>query len=226
MESPKTTDSLGRLASRIPAASRVFMRHGLDFCCSGNRPLDEVCEDEGLDAAAIVDEIEAERAGDDGDVCWDDKPLGELIDHILASHHRPLDEELPRLDQMVRRVVTVHGDKDPERLHDLARTFTALREDLTPHMMKEERVLFPWIQSGDGRTAGQPVQVMLYEHESAGEMLDRLRELTDGFQPPQGACNTWRALYAGLDELDTSLREHIHLENNILFPRALAGEAA
>lgn len=223
MDELRTTSPLGRLASRIPAASRVFMRHDLDFCCGGNRPLDEVCRERGLDAEAILDEIRAEVASDPGEVRWDDEPLDRLIEHIVVTHHRPLDEELPRLQRMVEKVHAVHGDKDPERLGELLEVYSELHADLVPHMMKEERVLFPWIESGDGRTAGQPIRVMLDEHDTAGALLDRIRTLTDTFHPPAAACATWRALWKGLEALDADLRQHIHLENNILFPRALAG---
>jgi regulator of cell morphogenesis and NO signaling len=206
---------------RIPAASRVFMRHDIDFCCGGNRKLTDACAEKGLDAAALLDEIRAELA-EEGDVRWDERPLPELIDHILETYHRPLDEELPRLGRMTAKVLAVHGDKDPERLAELHAVYGAVAQELTDHMMKEERVLFPWILSGNGQTAHGPIHVMHAEHDSVALALARIRELTDNFTPPQGACNTWRALWLGLHQFDHDLRAHIHLENNVLFPRALA----
>lgn len=222
MTSLSPTDTVARLAVRIPAASRVFMRHDIDFCCGGARPLDEACAARGLDPHAILAEIEAE-APDAGDTRWDQRPLSELIDHILEAYHVPLHAELPRLQAMARKVLTVHGDKDPERLTALVDVYEALAAELVGHLAKEENILFPWILQGRGATAGGPIQVMHMEHDSAGEALARLRELTDDFTPPPGACNTWRALWLGLEELDHELRAHIHLENNILFPRALQG---
>jgi len=214
-------DSLAALAIRIPAASRVFMRHSLDFCCGGRRSVAEACAERGLDPQALLAEIAA--VPDDGQTSWQDRPLPELIAHIVETHHRPLDEELPRLAMMAKKVFAVHGDKDPERLAALAAIVTRIGDDLAQHMHKEESVLFPWIVNGHGRTAGQPVRVMMAEHDDHAKDLARIRELTDDFVPPRGACGTWRALWLGLEALDADLRTHIHLENNVLFPRALAG---
>ena len=213
-------DSLAALATRIPSASRVFMRHSLDFCCGGRRSVADACAERGLDPRAILDEIAA--APDDGRASWQDRPLAELIDHIIETHHRPLDEELPRLAAMAKKVFAVHADKDPERLAALAAVVQRVADDLAQHMHKEESVLFPWIVNGHGRTAGQPVRVLMSEHDDTAKDLARIRELTDDFVPPRGACATWRALWLGLEALDADLRTHIHLENNVLFPRALA----
>ena len=218
----QTTDTVARLAVRIPAASRVFQRHDIDFCCGGNRPLEEACVEAGVTASAILDEIAQESATGPVGVRWDEQPLGDLVEHILEVYHRPLDEELPRLAAMVQKVFDVHGDKDPQRLGALRAVTLGLVAELADHMMKEERILFPWIQSGNGRMAGGPIHVMTMEHDSAAESLRRIRELTDDFVAPPHACNTWRALWLGLQDLDRSLREHIHLENNVLFPRALS----
>lgn len=222
MTAMTSTDTVARLAIRVPAASRVFMRHDIDFCCGGNRRLADACAARGLDPEAILDEIRAEEP-DEGDTRWDEQPVEQLIDHILDTYHAPLRGELPRLGAMARKVLNVHGDKDPERLTALVEVYEGLAAELHPHMMKEENILFPWILSGNGATAGGPIQVMHVEHESAGAALERIRELTDDFTPPPGACNTWRALWLGLEQLDYDLRAHIHLENNILFPRALRG---
>jgi regulator of cell morphogenesis and NO signaling len=153
---------------------------------------------------------------------WNEAELDSLIDHILVTYHRPLEEELPRLEFMARKVFRVHGERQPEMLGGILSTLLALKGELESHMSKEEQVLFPMIRQGQGGGAGAPVSVMEHEHESAGKALQRLRELTDGYETPEGACNTWRALWAGLADLETSMHQHIHLENNILFPRALA----
>lgn len=220
-----TTDSLvGQLATENPLATRVFARHGIDYCCGGGRPLAEVCAEKGLDTNAIVSEIEKEiNAPGDPAERWDEAPLDQLIDHILATYHVPLWEELSRLDMMARKVHQVHGSKDPEMLGGIVQVFTALKEELDQHMRKEEQILFPMIKGGQGAMAGPPVNVMHAEHESAGEALRRLRELTSNYTVPEEACNTWRALWHGLEALENDLHQHIHLENNILFPRALAG---
>jgi len=215
---------VGTLAAEHPLATRVFARHGIDYCCGGGRPLGEVCGEKGLDPDVLLAEIGKELAAPGAPSGrWVEAPLPELIDHILAVYHQPLYEELPRLEAMARKVLAVHHDKDPERLTELVEVYTALKNELEPHFTKEEQILFPMIKNGQGAMAEGPVQVMMMEHENAGEALRRLRELTDNYEVPAEACNTWRALWHGLAALETSLHEHIHLENNILFPRALAG---
>lgn len=216
------TMPVGRLAAEHPLATRVLDRHQIDYCCGGGRPLTTACADRGLQVEALVDEIQQELATRSGtEEHWDDAPLDELIDHILATYHMPLREELPRLERMARRVNEVHGDKDPERLGELLRVFVGLQGELAEHMMKEEQILFPMIKAGQGCMADGPISVMEHEHDSAGNALKRLRELTDDYQPPAGACNTWTALWKGLEALESAMHRHIHLENNILFPRAL-----
>lgn len=214
---------VGQLAADHPLATRVFARHGIDFCCGGGQPLAAACEKRGLDPARLVEEIEKElQTSDETPESWSEAPLPDLIEHIVSTYHRALDEELPRLESMARKVVEVHGDKDPERLEELLSTFLALKDELESHMQKEEQVLFPMIREGQGSMADGPVSVMLHEHESAAAALRRIAELTDDHRVPEGACNTWRALWHGLEALEKDLHQHIHLENNILFPRALA----
>lgn len=215
---------IGTLAAEHPLATRVFARHGIDFCCGGGRPLGEVCSEKGLDAAAVLEEVQAELAkpGEEPER-WDQAPLNDLITHILHAYHRPLREELPRLEGMARKVLDVHGARDPQKFNRIVSVFARLRAELESHMMKEEQILFPMIMSGSGAMAGGPISVMEDEHESAGGALRELRALTDGYEVPEEACNTWRALWCGLKALEATMHQHIHLENNILFPRALAG---
>jgi regulator of cell morphogenesis and NO signaling len=214
---------VGEIAADHPLATRVFARHNIDFCCGGGKPLAEVCSRLDLDTETVLKEIQDELTGpDEPQRRWNDAPLGDLIDHILATYHRPLDEELPRLEAMARKVCSVHGEKDPEGFAELLSVYLALKTELQEHMMKEEQILFPMIRQGRGAMASGPVAVMTHEHDAAGHALKRLRELTNDYQAPEGACTTWRALWHGLDVLETAMHEHIHLENNILFPRALA----
>ena len=209
---------VGHIVATAPLTARVFTRHGIDYCCRGRRTLAEACADSGVDAAVLAAEVAG--LGSDSAVALPDDVAG-LIDHILEAYHRPLDEELPRLEAMARKVHSVHGPKDPDRLRAISRLCSELRAELEPHMRKEEMILFPMIRSGQGAMAQGPVHVMMLEHDQAGALLERLRELTDGYTVPAGACNTWTALWHGLADLERSLHEHIHLENNILFPRAL-----
>jgi regulator of cell morphogenesis and NO signaling len=203
-------------------ATRVFSRHAIDYCCGGGRPLQEACEEKGLDTEALLGEVEEElETSDVLEESWDEAPLNDIIEHILAAYHAPLAEELPRLASMARKVLAVHGDKDRERLSEILDVYLGLKADLEQHMAKEEQILFPLIQSGQGALANGPISVMEREHDSAATALRRLRELTNDYEVPKEACNTWRALWHGLAALEESLHRHIHLENNILFPRAL-----
>jgi regulator of cell morphogenesis and NO signaling len=216
---------VGRLAAEYPLATRVFTRHDIDYCCGGGRPLAEVCAKRGLDTEQLIDEIQREiESAPFAPERWDTAPLSDVIDHILAAYHRPLSAELPRLESMARKVLSVHGEKDPERLQALLDVYLGLECELIDHMAKEEQILFPMIRRGMGAMADGPVAVMLREHDDAGAALKRLRELTNGYQAPPEACTTWRALYHGLAVLEEDMHQHIHLENNILFPRALEGE--
>ena len=215
--------AVGQIAAEHPLATRVFARHGIDFCCGGGKPIAEVCQVKGLDTQTVLQEIESELSGGEVDLKrWDEAELYALIDHILVAYHRPLEEELPRLEFMARKVHRVHGERQPEMFGELLSTFLGLKAELESHMMKEEQVLFPMIRQEQGSRAAGPVAAMEHEHESAGGALECLRELTNGYEVPEGACNTWRALWHGLADLEESLHQHIHLENNILFPRALA----
>jgi regulator of cell morphogenesis and NO signaling len=213
---------VGEIASTHPLSTRVFARHHIDFCCGGGAPLEVACKKRGLDANAVLEEIETELEGvDEEPTRWTDAPLTDLIEYIVSTYHKSLREELPRLEAMALRVNEVHGDKDPERLQEIVAVFQALKTELTEHMMKEEQILFPMIAKGDRESAQETITLMEDEHESAGNALERLRELTDDYTPPLAACNTWRALWHGLEVLEKDTHQHIHLENNILFPRAL-----
>jgi len=216
--------SIGSVAAEHPLATRVFARHGIDFCCGGGLPLSDACAARGVELDLVLAEIDCEIATSASDeVRWDDEPLADLIEHIVHDFHEPLREELPRLAGMAKKVYAVHREKDPERLGEILEKIQGLRTELEAHMMKEEQVLFPMILAGRGPMAIGPVSVMEAEHAHAGDMLSRLRQLTDQYLPPEDACNTWRALWAGLEDLEHQLHVHIHLENNILFPRALRG---
>jgi len=214
--------TLADLAVTYPAASRVFRRHGLDYCCSGRRPLSEACAAAGLDPVAILDEIgDAEKARTEPDaVDWRARPLPEVIDFIVTGYHARLREELPELVALAEQVEEAHAEKAscPRGLAALLRQVHAAVLD---HLAKEEQILFPLILAGAGRRTAPPIQVMEHEHRDHGGNLARIRALTADLTAPPEACPTWQALYLRLETLETELMEHIHLENNILFPRAL-----
>jgi len=215
--------TVGQLAVEHPLATRVFARHRIDFCCGGGKPLSEACAARNLDTEVILAEIEKELTRNDVTTQrWDEAPLKDLIEFILFNYHRPLDEELPRIEAMASKVFNVHHEKAEEMLADILATFRGLKAELEQHMAKEEQILFPMIAQGQGAMAGGPISVMEHEHESAGAALAHMRKITNDYEVPEGACNTWRALWHGLAALEESLHQHIHLENNILFPRALS----
>ncbi len=212
--------TLADLATLHAGASRVFHRHGLDFCCHGQVTLGEACARRELALGPLLDELAREFSTPDTSTRWEGKPLPEQIEHVLNHFHAAHRAELPRLLEMARKVERVHADK-PSCPRGLAELLEQVGDELESHMQKEEQVLFPLILSGRGRMAAMPIQVMEEEHKDHGRNLERLRERAHGYQPPAEACGTWRALYLGLDELEQQLMLHIHLENNVLFPRAL-----
>ncbi len=221
-ETVRPEQTVAELATRRPGASRVFYRHGLDFCCGGHVSLADACHTAGLETRTLIDEIEAEDRSVEDFERWDERGVPEMIDHILVRFHEPHRAELPRLLAMAEKVERVHGEK-PSCPRGLAARLARMHEELVQHMEKEERVLFPLLRAGRGRMAAMPIQVMEQEHTDHGRNLQRLRELTNDYQPPAEACGTWTALYLGLAELERELMQHIHLENNVLFPRALRG---
>jgi len=222
METTTSTQTLADLAVAIPAASRVFHRYGLDFCCHGGRPLAEACAQRGLDAGAILSEIQAEQAAGDSTTRWDERSLAELIEHIETYYHRRLRAELPELVALAARVEARHAEK-PSCPRGLRDHLAAIHEAVLDHLAKEEQILFPMIRSGRARLAVGPINVMESEHLDHAANLRTTRSLTANLTAPAEACPTWRALYLRLLDFEAELMEHIHLENNILFRRVLAG---
>jgi regulator of cell morphogenesis and NO signaling len=214
--------SLGALAIAIPRASRLFRLNDLDYCCGGKQTLQRAAERRGLDIDRLETELAALAAKPEQTRDWRTAPLGEVIDHILPRFHQRHREQLAELVLMAEKVERVHADK-PTCPCGLAKQLNLIRLDLENHMMKEEQILFPMIKQGMGRQAAGPISVMEHEHDEAGEQLEVVKFLTHNVTPPEGACNTWQALYGGIDEFIDDLMEHINLENNLLFPRALSG---
>jgi regulator of cell morphogenesis and NO signaling len=235
MEITQTTQ-VGQLAARFPATIKVFQEHGIDFCCGGRRPLGDVCGADGSGFEVLRAELEAAIAGHAPEPRpLLDLPLGALTSHIVERYHGWIRQELARVRPMMEKVLRVHGEHHPE-LAEVARVFDELEADLAPHMMKEERVLFPFLAAMAAAPPGSPIVVpfgtvqnpirmMEAEHEAVGALLARLRALTNGFDPPADACGTLRGLYHALVEIERDTHEHIHVENDILHPRAIALEA-
>ncbi|MFL6260238.1 MAG: iron-sulfur cluster repair di-iron protein [Thermoanaerobaculia bacterium] len=220
-----------------PASTRIFHRHGIDFCCGGKRPLSEVCAERRLDVEQIRREIAAADPGEAEEKDWSAEPLAAIVEHILARYHRPLQEELPRLAAMAQKVNRAHGAKFPEMIPPLQQRLNELADDLEAHMIKEERVLFPYIvaleeAAAEGKvlprspfgTVANPIAALEADHDEAGRLLAEMNRLTGGYELPEGACNTFRALFHGLAGLEREMHLHVHLENYVLFPRAAAME--
>lgn len=217
---PTTATILGDFVAANPGTARVLEAHGVDYCCGGQRPLAEVCADSGLDPDALLAELTAvPPAADNLDVTR--LSNAELIDHIVATHHEYLWREMPRVTQLANKVARVHGGNHAE-LRAVQQTWTQLVAELTDHLMTEEQEEFPAIKGAEGGdTPFSPagVEQLLREHDAAGELLARLRELTDGYTVPADGCSSYRAFYAGLEDAERDLHTHIHKENNVLFPR-------
>jgi regulator of cell morphogenesis and NO signaling len=217
--------TLADVVTSHPELARELERHGLDYCCHGDRSLIDACRAADLDPAVVAVDLEAvARPG--GAAPWADLDVGALADHIEATHHQYLWRELPRLGELVEKIVAVPGDRHPE-LTEVATLFAVLRAELEPHLVKEEQVLFPMIRQLGQATSrptfhcgriSNPISMMLREHDHAGELLEQLRATSGGFRVPDDGCASYRACYEGLAELEADTHLHVHKENNVLFP--------
>jgi len=220
MDNALPESRVGDLAVAIPGATAVFRKHHIDFCCGGARSLASACAARGVDTGGVVAALEqllAQRQP--AAVDWRTQPLPALLDHIEANFHHKHRRDLPELVRLASRVEHVHADH-PACPRGLAAALKETLVALETHMRKEEDILFPMIRRGLGHAAGGPVAVMQAEHEEHGERLRRLEVMAHGLELPPGACNTWRATYAGVRAFIDDVMEHISLENNVLFPRA------
>lgn len=226
---------IGDIALELPEAMRLFEQRNLDYCCGGQRSLALVCREADQDPEEILNRLaallESSRKAP-GSEDWGGAPLSDLVAHIEAKHHTFTREELARLAPLMAKVLRVHGDHHPE-LERIAECCAALAADLLPHLQKEEQILFPYIRSLEARrhvegacfgSVQGPIQVMRSEHQQAGELLREIKDLSQDHTPPADACGSFRSLYMGLKALEEDLHRHIHLENNVLFPRAVALE--
>lgn len=234
-----TPKTLRELAVENPAATRVFEKFGVDYCCGGNRLLEEACSQVGVSIDQVLDSLQmeqetaraAQKVHD-----WQSESLGALIAHIKNTHHKYVREETVRLVALMDKVSSVHGKNHPE-LFAIQSTFNGLAQELTTHLMKEEMVLFPYIVRmeesviqnepvipGPFGTVQAPIGMMEHEHDMAGSALRALRKASKDYAAPANACVSYQTLYKALEAFEADLHQHIHLENNILFPRAIAME--
>jgi regulator of cell morphogenesis and NO signaling len=230
--------TVGEIAAADLRAARLFDRLGIDFCCGGRQSIEDACGRIGLDPTVVRHELAALPVGvsDEDDVSrW---PLDRLIDHIVARHHTYTRLALPAIRTYLTKLEAVHGQRHPELVH-VRRTFDELSEDLLHHLYKEEQILFPYVRElvhharhpaspllNPFGTVENPIRMMEHEHQEAGDALRLLRGLTQGYETPPDGCGTYAACMAELSRFERDLHRHIHLENNVLFPAAVALEPA
>ena len=215
----------------------VFEEFGLDFCCNGNRSLKSACIEKNVDVQNIVNELSSLSVNENGSQNVNDWQLDFLVEYIMNNHHQYVRRMIPVITLHADKVASVHGNNHPETLQ-IADLFLAVREELEGHMMKEERILFPQIKqmvltkNENGQffppafgSIQNPITMMELEHTSAGDALNQIKELSNNYSHPEDACNTFKALYSELKEFEEDLHKHIHLENNILFPKAIELES-
>lgn len=227
------------LATEVPNATRVFENLGIDYCCGGGKSLEDACRLANIPVQEVLQrlrQVSAPAGNVDELPDFNHADLSELVSHIINTHHAYVKQEIPRVQKLLAKVVSVHGQNHPE-LFEAQHVFGALAAELISHMMKEEMVLFPYVvelertvQSGRRApsapfgTVNNPVRMMEMEHEAAGNALKQLRSATGDFAPPPDACFSYNTLFAAFKDFEADLHQHIHLENNVLFPRAIAME--
>lgn len=229
--------TIGSFVAEDFRTAAVFNKYGIDFCCKGGRTLEEVCEKKKISQTDLEEELDKllyQKAGNNIDFrAW---PLDLLVDYIEKTHHRYVEEKIPVLLQFLNKLCKVHGERHPE-LFEVNNLFIGCAEELSQHLKKEELVLFPFVkQMVNATISGQsvqaphfgtvqnPVSMMMHEHDGEGERFRKIAALTNNYTPPADACNTYKVTYAMLKEFEEDLHKHIHLENNILFPSAVALE--
>lgn len=234
------TKTVGEIATETPSTTREFEKLGIDYCCGGSRTLGEACVAANIPVDEALARLDKSLASTQPDAAqdWQSQLLADLIAHITGTHHAFVREESPRIEALAAKVVGVHGKNHPE-LVQVQAIFAALSEELRVHLMKEEQVLFPYVyRMEESSLAGEPappamfgtvlnpVRMMMREHDGAGKALRSLRSITNEYTLPAGECINYRSLYQALQAFEADLHQHIHLENNILFPRAIAMESA
>jgi len=224
--------TLAEIVAENLRSAIVFEEYGLDFCCKGKRPLSEACAEKNVDVEEVISSL-AELSQSIKSLNVNDWELDFLVDYIINNHHQYVRRMIPVISLHADKVASVHGQNHPETIK-IADLFLAVREELEGHMMKEERILFPYIKQlslakknneqaapPPFGTIQNPITMMEAEHQSAGDAMSKIKELSNNFSAPADACNTFKALYSELKEFEEDLHKHIHLENNILFPKSI-----
>ena len=236
METNNNT-TIGEIVAHDFRTAAVFSKHGIDFCCKGQRSIDEVCQKNNLNPAHLSQELNDVMSNKGGEsIDFKTWPLDLLADYVEKKHHRYVEEKTPTLIQFLNKLCKVHGGTHPE-LFEITALFTSSAQDLAAHMKKEELILFPFIRKmaeakSQNRdlatphfgTVENPVEMMKHEHEVEGDRFRKIAELTNNYTPPTDACNTYKVTFAMLQEFEQDLHTHIHIKNNIMFPRSIALE--
>lgn len=234
-----STRTVRDVALEFPQATRVFEKLGIDYCCGGDTPLTEACASAGVEVGNVLKMLAGVGSAglhENGALDFQQASLTELIAHILDKHHVYTKQEMIRLEALLTKVIGAHGANHSE-LHGIGDLFQQLCADLTPHMFKEEQILFPYIVAMESAaqqnmlapfapfgTVNNPIRMMMTEHEAVGDILRELRTASSDFTVPADGCISYQTLYRALDAFEKDLHQHIHLENNILFPRAIEME--
>jgi len=230
----KLNQTVGELVVERPGRSRIFESFGIDYCCGGRKSLVEACAAKGIDPQTVIGILDAfdDRPADRQERSWSKVSFWELVDHIEHTHHQYLKRELPRLAFLVTKVARSHGEGHPH-LVELQKVFETFKTGVELHIAKEEKILFPLVRQLSvahelphfpcGQIAN-PIRVIIAEHDEAGDAMKKMRDLTNGYLPPDDACGRYRAMLEGLKELERDMHEHVHKENSILFPAVVAAE--
>ncbi|HSC54885.1 MAG TPA: iron-sulfur cluster repair di-iron protein [Phnomibacter sp.] len=226
---------IGELVASDYRTAAVFKRNGVDFCCNGNTTISDACQKKKIDELALIEDLVAitSSTNSDTNVDFQSWPLDLLADYIEKRHHRYVELKIREITPFLNKVARVHGERHPELL-EVESLFRASAIELSEHMIKEERIVFPFVRQlvtgaetvSGLRSVQQPIAVMMNEHSAEGERFRRIAEITNDYTPPADACNTYMVTFKLLQEFEENLHEHIHLENNILFPKAIAMEAS
>lgn len=226
-------NSVGELVANDYRTAEVFTKHNIDFCCKGGQTLEAVCEKKKIDLNVLLKELDAATSKDSYQIInFKEWPIDLLVDFIEKQHHRYVEQKTPVLQAYLHKIVSVHGSNHPE-LYEINELFNESAKNLAAHMKKEELILFPYIRKIESSetpvaahfgSVGNPIAMMKTEHEDEGERFSRISELSNNYTPPLDACSTYKVTFLMLQEFENDLHHHIHLENNILFPAAVAKE--
>ncbi len=229
-------DTIGEIVAKDFRSAAIFKKYGIDFCCKGGRTIAEACEKKDVNEQQLINELNAIPKSEDKNLNVSDWPLDLLANYIVRMHHRYVREKIPYLLQFLDKLCRVHGDRHPELL-EINQLFIESSQDLSSHLEKEEQILFPYIEelvkasqssnilpTKHFGTVANPIAMMKHEHSTEGERFEKIAILTNGYEPPADVCNTYKVTFAMLREFEDNLHQHIHLENNILFPKAIALE--